>query len=341
MKTKTMKKQTKAWSFLLSATMAILIGGCNDSLVDDLPPVQNLSYFELENGTMKFHTIEAYQTFLESKDRMKIPEFNSFAKAIKSDPELLNTNSRLSENGSSFIQALDGSILLEILDSDGMIIIDNRLFYLDFNNKIVVVSTDIDLRNAILQQDYSSNSIKLFGFDEDVFGLVSTQEESLINKNIANRIAYSFDPNAANHYDDKLNSSIEGTSFQGSDPYEYRLEAKHVYQKVGIYFRLFSESKHMRRQSGSYLTYNSEATSLYIWYNFRYLSKKNGSTEAIGNSVANIFSDKLKPVYYESSRGLEKHWLKSQFYALPGGNHGFSPIGEFWQFNLKELKEGY
>jgi hypothetical protein len=33
--------------------------------------------------------------------------------------------------------------------------------------------------------------------------------------------------------------------------------------------------------------------------------------------------------------------LKSQFYGEPGGNHGYSSNGSFWQFNLKKIDKGY
>ena len=37
----------------------------------------------------------------------------------------------------------------------------------------------------------------------------------------------------------------------------------------------------------------------------------------------------------------DKALAKSQFYGEPGGNHGYSPSGTFWQFNLKQIDKGY
>jgi hypothetical protein len=97
----------------------------------------------------------------------------------------------------------------------------------------------------------------------------------------------------------------------------------------------------MRRPSWSPLTWNSENTRLIIWYDVKYKSKRSGSSEIVKKDIEDKFDNKIKPVYYENSRGLQKYSVKSQFYGEPGGNHGYSPTGAFWQFNLYEIKQGY
>ncbi|WP_139189653.1 hypothetical protein [Rhodonellum ikkaensis] len=219
---------------------------------------------------------------------------------------------------------------------------------LDFELKIAAVTEDFSEKEKLAQRNYDTKSIKLYRFEDDVLQLLQEGKESTITtQELNSRIMSTFDPNAATYCTNcdkikcSLNSNIEGVTFNGGNNFTYRLESKHVYQKVAIYFRLFSESKYMRRPSGSFLTWNSESTTLYIWYDVKFKSKKSGSSEIFLVNSTNIFSNQLKPEYYVSSRGLEKYWVKSQFFGEVGGNHGYSPTGDYWQFNLCDIKDGY
>lgn len=51
--------------------------------------------------------------------------------------------------------------------------------------------------------------------------------------------------------------------------FTYRIDAKHVYQAVAIYFRLFSEAKHMKRAIGmNLLPYTQENSDMQITYDY-------------------------------------------------------------------------
>jgi hypothetical protein len=215
-----------------------------------------------------------------------------------------------------------------------------------------VVSTDLSLKEQIVGGDISSEDIRLFSFEDDVIGLLGSGHASTIPKNQYNaRVQTTYNPLAytvtsgcgwdkCDNSNDSDNINILGLAYSGGE-FTYRLEAKHVYQASAIYFRLLSQSKHMRRPAGSSLTYNGEATSLYLWYDYEYLSKKSGSSLIKRTGQNNVFNNVLEPTFYESSRGLEKFYLRTQFYAELGGNHGYSPNGQFWQFNLKQIDKGY
>jgi hypothetical protein len=200
------------------------------------------------------------------------------------------------------------------------------------------------LKDDILNGNYDDPSIKLFGFEDDVLDLVLTNAASTYDKSSINARVLTYDPNAPtisdgcswNKCDNNGHASqeIDGATPNGS-LFKYRLEAKHVYQSAGIYFRLFSEAKHMRRPDGSILPFNSESTNMYIYYDYEYESRKNSIGFRSGNSYAYIFSDKLKPIYYEANRSLRKFTLDTQFFIEIGGDHG-SALNGFteWNFNL-------
>ncbi|WP_100629187.1 hypothetical protein [Algoriphagus formosus] len=259
---------------------------------------------------------------------------------------------RVSQEGYNEISSWADSPLLELLDQDGFIIIEDYLIYLNFNNRTAVVSTNLELKDQILEGDVSSEDIRLFSFDDDVIGLLEANSPSTLLKSEYNaRIMTTYDPlvytvssgcnwDKCDNSNDVNNIEIVGTSYSGGI-FRYRLEAKHVYQAAGIYFRLLSQSKHMRKPDGGSVTWTAEATSLYLWYDYEYKSKKRNSSLIKRSGQNNVFNNVLEPTYYSSSRGLERFYLKTQFYGEPGGNHGYSPSGQFWQFNLTQIDKGY
>lgn len=265
------------------------------------------------------------------------------AKSLNLSANLKLQNSRLSEAGTDFVEELEGSILLDILDEDAMVIIGEKLFYLDFDNRIVAVSSDYGLREEMLQKDYSNPSIALYGFEEDVLGLVEINESSefpISNERIQFNV---FDPNAPTITDGCVwnNCNNNGHWQQNlEDPasgYVYRLEAKHVYQAAGIFFRLLSEAKHMKKHDTP--LFSPEHTNITIYYNYWYESKKSSIGIRSGQSVATLFARDLNPIFYQSSRGLERFRLDSQFQVFVGGDHGPGTLG-WWIFNLERISKG-
>lgn len=43
-----------------------------------------------------------------------------------------------------------------------MVIIDNKLFYLDFANRLVAVTSDLSLRESLKNGEFDSNEVYLF-----------------------------------------------------------------------------------------------------------------------------------------------------------------------------------
>jgi hypothetical protein len=208
-----------------------------------------------------------------------------------------------------------------------------------------------------LEGDILSEDIRLFSFDDDVIGLLENNSPSTVFKSVYNsRIQSVFNPLAATVIDgcdwSKCDNSttfgssadtggdILGLGYDGGE-FRYRLDAKHTYQAAAISFKLFSKVKHMRKPETGSLLWTAQSTSLYFWYDYEFLSKKNGSTLKKKASVKNDYTNDLDTAFYSSSRGLEKFYLRTQFYAQPGGNHGYSPNGTAWQFNLKQIDKEY
>lgn len=259
-------------------------------------------------------------------------------------------NLRISQEGFNEISSWEGSTLMEILDKDGFVILGDYLIYLNFNNRSAVVSTNLELKESILEGDISSEEIRLFSFDDDVIGLLENNSPSTLSKAQYNaRILTVYNPSAytvtvgcgwskcdnSQDYGDVIGVGYDGGTFR------YRLDAKHVYDAAAISFRLYSKSKHMRKPEDGSLIWTATSTTLYLFWDYEFLSKKSGSTLQKSNSQTNILNTELEATYYSSSRGLEKFYLKTQFYGQPGGNHGYSPSGTIWQFNLKQIDNGY
>lgn len=346
-----MKKNSKILK--LALFVGLTWGGfsCTNNLDDEFPQKSLNPALEVVKGTLKVNSFDHYENLITGKEKIEFVSFVNFQKnfqdAKKSGKEL-----RINQTGYDEISSWEGTPLLEILDKDGFVILENYLIYLNFNNRSALVTQNLSLKENILEGDISSEEIRLFSFDDDVIGLLEQNSPSTLPKSQYNaRIATVFSPTAytvtqgcdwdkCDNSNDTNNINIEGVAFSGGN-FTYRLEAKHVYQAAAISFRLLSQAKHMRRPSGSSLTWNSEATTIYLWYDYEYLSKKSGSSLVKSASQNSIFSNILESTFYTSGRGLEKFYLKSQFYGEAGGNHGYSPSGAFWQFNLKQIDKGY
>lgn len=68
-----------------------------------------------------------------------------------------SSNARiLSDDESRALEEYQGSLILDILDEDKMVIIDGKLFFLDFVNRLVAVTPDLSLREYLENGEYNS-----------------------------------------------------------------------------------------------------------------------------------------------------------------------------------------
>jgi hypothetical protein len=312
---------------------------------------------EIYQGTLKVTTFDHFEDLITGKEQIGSDlQFLSFQENFQ---ELMNpgNNLRISQDGFNEINAWNGSVLLEILDEDGFVIIEEYLIYLNFNSRTAVVSTNLELKERILEGDVISEDIRLFSFDDDVIGLLDINSPSTVSKSGYNlRIQNNFMPLAFTvtegcGWSKCDNSTTFGSSsIQGGDilglgneggEFRYRLDAKHTYQAAAISFKLFSKVKHMRKPEEGFLFWTPTATTLKFWYDYELLSKRRRSVLQKASSDTTRVDNVLEVTYHDSSRGLERFYLRTQFYAQAGGSHGYSPNGTFWQFNLRQIDKGY
>lgn len=322
---------------------------CTTNLEEEVPISSLNPGVEIVNGTLKVDSFDHYENLITGKEKLEKLSFINFQDNFR---ELLNSgkNLRINQLGFEGITSWEGSPLLEILDKDGFVILEDYLIYLNFNNRSAVVTKNLELKESILEGVISSEEIRLFSFDDDVIGLLDQNSPSTLPKAQYNaRILTIYDPLAytvtagcgwdkcdnSQDYGDIIGSSYDGGTFR------YRLDAKHVYDAAAISFRLYSKAKHMRKPEDGSLIWTATPTTMYIFWNYEYLSKKSGSTLQKSILQSNTVNNELESTYYSSGRGLEKFYLRSQFYGQPGGNHGYSSSGTVWQFNLKQIDKGY
>lgn len=333
-----MKKQTKAWSFLLSATTAILIGGgCQEIQLDESSSLQPELEYKLVNGTLHFPSIEDYDNLFKKTELLQIPGFQSLAKSLPSPLDSDSKNLRFTNEELGILKDLEGSQILEILDSDQMVIIGENLFHLDFFNRVVAVTSNLQLRQDLIQKRYNDPSVRLFSFDDDVLDLVISGSESTVpnlndfsNANSGktdssqrlSSVGQNCDWNTC-----KLEDVQPGTSGTTS----YRLQAEHKYIALGIYFELFSKADHSRTGG---LGWVSQGTQMIIFWDFWFISRKNNPTFRLPNTGDFTgYTDSKKILYYRENRSLEAFRLDTNFNIDIGGDHGngFSPS---WNFDL-------
>ncbi|MHA7129541.1 hypothetical protein [Algoriphagus namhaensis] len=300
---------------------------------------------EIAGGTLNIPDFGFYERLIENQEEIQLGSFVSLASTINGETQL-SSNSRLSDNGQNALLEFESTILLDILDEDGFVIIDNKLFFLDFNTELVAVTSDLELRQNLLEGNYENENILLFDFEDDVIGILEDGGESTVNPVEAKaRIAASqiFDPNAPLLTDGCAWNKCDNSKYDSHKIYQvagtnlrYRLEAKHVYQSAGIYFKLISEAKHMRSNDG--ILYQPENTSISIRYDYIYTSKKRSIGTRSETDEKIRWENDLEVRIYESSRGLESFIVESQFYVEIGGNHA-SPFIGWWLFELQRIRK--
>jgi hypothetical protein len=248
----------------------------------------------------------------------------------------------LSDESIQSMKEFEGSLILDILDTEGMVIIDQKLFFLDFVNRVVAVTSNLDLRPELKNRDFENERIYLFSFKDDVIGLLEEGSKGTI---------LSFDEYSKENL--RLNAFYVGSNCDwdecryvndtpGDQGIDYRVETKHVYQSSGIYFKLFSQAKHMKRNL--YPLYSGQSTYIEMTYDFWLKSKKSGygiNGVDFEINTRSKFDDDFEIQYYGSSRGLEKYRLDTRFLIEVGGEHGNALAGfSFWDFDLYRISKG-
>ncbi|WP_268035632.1 hypothetical protein [Algoriphagus sp. PAP.12] len=311
--------------------------GCISGSIEEEPKIESIANFKVIGKSLSFDSFESYENSIQNPESITKTPFTSLARLVSN--EELNVNKRVLSDEQTFaLKEYENSLILDILDEDGMVVIDGKLFYLDFVNKVALVTSNLDLRESLKDIQNGSDEVFIFSFEDDIIGLLeegSTGTISSLSQSITenNRVNVFVGDNC--DWDEcRYNNNVDGDT-----GYEYRVEAKHVYQSSGIYFKLFSQAKHMKRQSPP--IYSAEDTDITISWDYWYKSKKNSIGTRYDIGTRSKWDNVFEIQHYASSRGLEKYRLDSEFYVEVGGDHG-SGIGGFtyWSFELFRISKG-
>jgi hypothetical protein len=336
-----MKKQFKNFGgiFLLGITLTACISEQNENF----PELSRDKEVEVVGKTLSFADFESYENAIEDPKEILSLDFQSIAKLTKT--EAASSNARiLSDEESKALEEYQGSLILEILDEDGMVIIDDKLFYLDFANRLVAVTSDLSLRKSLKNGNFDSNEVYLFSFEDDVIGhLIEnefSQESKIEQNNSFNRIQgcpITAGPLVPNVSTDCSWNLCTWPSEYSENNYLYRAEAKIAYQSAGIYFRLKTEIKHMRKQIGSSSLFGDTTSDLAFKYTGYFKSNKNGSVQRNIDSCLVDLNHRLDKTHYESTRGLDYFELGATFNVHLGGTHAISGYPD--SFELRKIKK--
>lgn len=275
-------------------------------------------------------------------------DFQSIAKLTKT--ESASSNARIfSDEESLALEEFQGTVILEILDEDGMMIIGDKLFYLDFVNRSVAVTSNFSLREVLKNGSFKSEEIYLFSFDDDVIGTLEENENFSEGRNQNNPDGFRIQscpvqwgplvPNVST--DCAWNVCTWATEYTENN-FLYRAEAKNTYQSAGVYFRLKTEIKHMRRQLGTTSLFVDTSADLAFHYVGYFKSKRNGSVQrnlntCMTNQAPEDFGFRMDKVHYEDIRGLDYFDLGATFNVHLGGVHAISGYPD--SFELRKIKK--
>lgn len=330
--------------FLLGATLSACISDQNEDFLE----LSQENGVEVRGRTLSFADFESYENAIQDPKEILSLDFQSIAKLTKT--KSASSNARiLSDEESNALEEFQGTVILEILDEEGMMIIGDKLFHLDFVNRLVAVTSNLSLRELLKDGSFESEEIYLFSFDDDVIGILEENENSLKtrNQNIsdASRIQscpVRWGPLVPNVSTDCAWNVCTWASEYTENNFLYRAEAKNTYQSAGVYFRLKTEIKHMRRQIGTTSLFVDTSTDLAFNYVGYFKSKRNGSVQrnlnaCMTNEKPEDFGFRMDKVHYEDIRGLDYFDLQATFNVHLGGVHAFSGFPD--SFELRKIKK--
>ena len=336
-----MKNQLKKIGGLILP--AAFLWSCISEPTEDPLAISQEMKVEVIGNTMAFADFESYEKAIRDPKEILSLDFQSFAKLTSTG--IPSSNAKiLSDDESKALEDYQGSLILNILDEDRMVIIEDKLFHLDFVNRFVAVTSNLSLRESLKNGSVESNEIFLFSFEDDVIGILDANENSsegkIQNKSESFRIQscpINSGPLVPNTSSECSWDVCSWASEYSENNYLYRAEAKNAYQAAGIYFRLKTEIKHMRRQLGTTSLFGDTTADLAFHYIGYFKSKKSGSVQRNINLCMSGLNHRLDKIHYESSRGLDYFELGATFNVHLGGTHAISGYPD--SFELRKIKK--
>lgn len=312
---------------------------------------------DIIQGVRKFSTVSDYELILKTHSLPEYPEFISMSKVI-SDPLISDSESARIWQEDEFLNDLSDAFLLEIIDSDGMIIIEDYLIKLDFNKRLAFVTDNLDRLVDFRNEVYDFNDVESYDFEQDVLGILFGEDESKTDQTEKDskenaRIAGDGCPGAyppGSLFPPKIGSGCDSRKCQWTRIYSeagwsYKAEAKHVYQAAAIYFRLKSEIAHFKNNESNSTGWSSEPIPGMTITHWGSYTPKNRSAvqlsscydlcEKCGPVIAN--TDKVQKIHWEEGRRLISFNLYGIYEVHLGGSHAQSGYPDVFQlYNIQE-----
>lgn len=301
-----MLRRKKLWSIvLLSGMVGQMLIGCDGSKVPSAPTPRK-EYVKTTNGIMTFDSIEEYKDYFSNKHLIDNTGFTPLSTKINQLPVTP------SEAGlASSLNDFSGSILIEILNEDAMVIIAEHLYHVDFEHEKVAVSSNLTLVSALLRKEYENPAIKVFDFADDVLFLVEHPDESEENGCMA---ASCGEVSVLKQAPTKIIERYEDRN----TGYRYKCTAQQQFQQAGIYFSLMTQITHEKQpldESGS-MEWSPAPTFLKIAADYDFREKCQGVTQGpqVYENNAGSAVVTLRP--YEGASSLAAYSIQSDFFFL-------------------------
>lgn len=331
---------------------ALLVGiySCvgNESAI---PSLADGKLYGVVKGVRKFQTVSDYEFAIHKKNLQNIDGFVSMGEVVRDQSIDRAASGRIIGNEDPRMEFAD-TYLLDIIDSNGMVIIEDYLIKLDFQSKVAFVTDNLHRIEDFRAGSLDFNDVVTYGFEEDLltilFGDGGAAADKMIEENFENaRIAslgcpgpYPVGSTFPPMTGDGCNSRFcEKIRYYTEGDFTYRADIKHVYQAAAVYFRMKSELAHFRNNNSNstgWVATPSPGMSITYWGGYTprnrpYQPLSGCWDQCQGCDTFN--EDKVQKIHWEAGRRLNSFTLYGIFEVNLGGNHAPSGFPDVIQLN--------
>jgi hypothetical protein len=340
---------------IVAFALLVAVYSCvgNDS---STPSILDSELSGVLKGVRKFQTVSEYEFAIYRKNLKNIEGFVSMGEVVRDQSVDGTISGRIIEDDDPRKEFSD-TYLLDIIDSDGMVIIEDYLIKLDFQQKMAFVTDNLLRIEDFRAGSLDFNDVMTYGFEEDLltilFGEGGADSDQRIEENNQNaRIASigcpgpyavgsTFPPMSGIGCGSRF---CEFSTYHIEADFTYRADAKHVYQAAAVYFRMKSELAHFRNNhsnSTGWVATPSPGMSITYWGGY---TPKNRPYQPLSGCYdqcqgCDTFNeDKVQKIHWEAGRRLDSFTLYGIFEVHLGGNHAPSGYPDVIQlYNLQEF----
>lgn len=286
-----------------------------------------------EDNLLKFDKISSYEDLLENQGEeaqeqliRQIASNKGFISMQRfyTDQDAKRAYQR--KNGRSYAveNPVEDEFLASILNPDGIVQIGEWLFKVNLEKDIVLAMNQKYKNffyNDLVNEKIDNKQIYVYSTDDEVINLIKNgvYGTSEGGENYWWGCAKGASRKKEDDNDYVYNTTIN-TATGETQHTTYKARYKHVYQKAGIYFSLFSKLKYMKLDEGQ-IFYDPVWTDITLIYTYklhercRDIKKEGKSTRSLTNKR------KLKRTYHSSARALRSYSISSQFkyLSVPSG----------------------